>query len=355
MRAVGEACVDMAELQAGASRLIARLTGAQAGIVTSGAAAAILLGAAACLTGLDSARMNRLPEVADGRREFLVLRSQRNTYDRGLTIAGGRIVEIGMPDRLSGSGVRDAAAWEIAAAVGPATAGIYYLVQGDAALGLPEVAAVARGHGLPLIVDAAAALPPSANLRRLLAEGADLVAFSGGKAIGGPPASGILCGRADLVGSALIQTLDLDIDPAAWRPPASFSVLEGVPLPHHGIGRACKAGKQEVIGLMVAIERFAAESDAERQQRWTAFLEGIATAAGEPAGLTLRIMADPGWPELPALAVTSGDPRRLIAGLAAGEPAIAARRHANLVLLSPLALAREDAMAIGQRLRTLAS
>ena len=119
--AAGE-CVDMVALQAGASRVIARVTGAQAGIVTSGASAALLLGAAACLAGLDSARMNRLPEVPDGRNEFIVVRSQRNMYDRALTVAGGRIVEVGIPDRYSGSGVRDAVPWELEAAITPSTA-----------------------------------------------------------------------------------------------------------------------------------------------------------------------------------------------------------------------------------------
>ena len=196
MVAASGECVDMVELQAAASRVITRITGAQAGIVTSGASAGILLGAAACLAGLDPARMNRLPEVADGRNEFIVVRSQRNMYDRALVVAGGRIVEVGIPDRYSGPGVRDAAAWEIEAAITPNTAGIYYLAHPQSLPPLADVAAVAREHGIPLLVDAAAQLPPTDNLRRFLAQGADLVAFSGGKAIGGPQASGILCGRA---------------------------------------------------------------------------------------------------------------------------------------------------------------
>ena len=245
MVAASGECVDMIDLQAAACRVIARITGAQAGIVTSGASAGILLGAAACLAGLDPARMNRLPEVADGRNEFIVVRSQRNMYDRALLVAGGRIVEVGIPDRYSGPGVRDAAAWEIAAAITPHTAGIYYLAHPHSLPPLPDVAAVAREHGIPLLVDAAAQLPPADNLRRFLAQGADLVAFSGGKAIGGPQASGILCGRADLVGSALLQMLDLDVFPDLWRAPAEFASLAQLPgLPHHGIGRSCKVGKE---------------------------------------------------------------------------------------------------------------
>ena len=246
--------MDMIALQAAACRIIVRITGAGAGIVTTGASAAILLGAAACLAGLDPGRMNGLPEVPDGRHEFIVVRSQRNMYDRALVVAGARLIEIGIPDRFSGPGVRDADAWEIEDAIGPNTAGIYYLAQPQSLPALPVVTSVAQRHDVPVLVDAAAQLPPAANLRDFLAQGASLVAFSGGKAIGGPQASGILCGRTDLVSSALLQMLDLDLRPDAWSPPAEFAPLAQLRgLPHHGIGRSCKAGKEEIVGLLTAL------------------------------------------------------------------------------------------------------
>ncbi len=348
MVAASTACVDMMSLQAGACRTIARLTGAEAGIVTSGASASVLLGAAACLAGLDPARMNRLPEVADGKREFIVVRSQRNMYDRALPVAGARIVEVGIPDRYSGPGVRDAAAWEIAAAIGPHTAGIYYLANPHSLPPLPDVAAVAREHRLPLLVDAAAQLPPADNLRRFLAEGADLVAFSGGKAIGGPQASGILCGRADLVSSALLQMLDLDVFPDLWRPPPEFASLQQLPgLPRHGIGRSCKVGKEEIIGLLVALERFATTNDDTRHAAWHATLEHIVAAA--PRGMALRILDG----TVPLLELTTSDADTLAARLAAGTPSILcslARRHEGVLLFSPVALTPEQATLIGKRL-----
>ena len=348
MVAASGECVDMVELQAAASRVIARITGAQAGIVTSGASAGILLGAAACLAGLDPARMNRLPEVADGRNEFIVVRSQRNMYDRALVVAGGRIVEVGIPDRYSGPGVRDAAAWEIAAAITPHTAGIYYLAHPQSLPPLADVAAVAREHGIPLLVDAAAQLPPADNLRRFLAQGADLVAFSGGKAIGGPQASGILCGRGDLVGSALLQMLDLDLFPDLWRAPAEFAPLAQLPgLPHHGIGRSCKVGKEEIIGLLVALERFAADDEAARRAEWRSVLEAIVTAAGDAA--QSRILDTP----VPVLEIVATDADALAAHLAANDPPIACglgRRHEGVLLFSPVSLTIEQAAIIGRRL-----
>ena len=280
-------CVDMVALQAGASRVIARVTGAQAGVVTSGASAGVLLGAAACMAGLDPARMNCLPLVPDGRNAFVVVRSQRNMYDRAIAVAGGRIVEVGIPDRYSGPGVRDAAAWEIAAAITPDTAAIYYLAHPQSLPPLAEVAVVAHEHGIPLLVDAAAQLPPADNLRRFLEQGADLVAFSGGKAIGGPQASGILCGRADLIASALLQMVDLDVFPELWHAPEEFAPLRQLPgLPRHGIGRSCKVGKEEIIGLLAALERFADGDDHARSMAWRRTLEEIIAAAGSVRNMT---------------------------------------------------------------------
>jgi D-glucosaminate-6-phosphate ammonia-lyase len=351
MVAASEHCVDMMALQAGASRVIARITGAPAGIVTAGASAGILLGAAACLAGLDPARMNRLPDVADGRNEFVVVRSQRNMYDRAVVTAGGRIVEVGIADRYSGPGVRDASAWEIAAAITQNTAAIYYLAHPQSLPPLADVAAVAREHHIPLLVDAAAQLPPADNLRRFLQQGADLVAFSGGKAIGGPQASGILCGRADLIAAALLQMLDLDVFPDLWQAPEEFASLRQLPgLPQHGIGRSCKVGKEEIVGVLVALERFAAADETARRAVWRDTLQEIVAAAGNGSGMRMRILDR----AVPMLEVTTDGAGAVAARLAAGDPPIhcsLARRDENVLLFSPVSLAPGDAQIIGARLR----
>jgi len=354
--------LDMIALQAAACRAIARATGAQAGIVTTGASAAILLGAAACLAGLDPGRMNRLPDVPDGRREFIVVRSQRNMYDRAMVVAGGRLVEVGIPDRFSGPGVRDADGWEIEDAIGPNTAGIYYLAQTQSLPALPVVTEVARRHGVPVLVDAAAQLPPAANLRAYLEQGADLVAFSGGKAIGGPQASGILCGRGDLVASALLQMLDLDVRPEVWAPPGEFAALGQLPgLPHHGVGRSCKAGKEEIVGLVVALERFVAGSPDARHAEWAAISRAIMDACGEVDGLTLALPDDRDRYPVPMLSARARDGAtavRLEAALRAGTPSIQCQTghlHEGTLLFSPVALTLDQAALIGRRLRDAAS
>jgi D-glucosaminate-6-phosphate ammonia-lyase len=286
-----QTCVDMAELQARASAMIAEITGAEAGYVTSGAACALVLGAAACVAGLDPAAMDRLPHTDGGRDEIVMIRSQRNAYDHAIRTVGVTLIEVGLPDRFAGAGVRDAEAWEIAAAITERTAAVFYVATPDAVPPLAEVVAVAHSAKVPILVDAAAQLPPAANLRAFIAEGADLVAFSGGKEIGGPQASGFLCGRKDLIMSAALQHLDLDIVFADWHPPATLIDKACLPgAPHHGIGRPCKVGKEEVVGLLTALQLFVAESDGTRMGRNLDRAERLAAALNGIPGARPRLL-----------------------------------------------------------------
>jgi L-seryl-tRNA(Ser) seleniumtransferase len=350
MAEAATACVDMLELQAAASRVIVEATGAEAGIVTGGASAALLLGAAACMTRLDVAAMDTLPETA-ARSEFVMARSQRNMYDRALRVAGARIVEVGIADRFSGAGVRDATAAEIAAAIGPRSAGVLWVAQPWSEPALPDVARVAQSAGVPVLVDAAAQLPPAGNLRRFVAEGADLVCFSGGKAIGGPQASGILAGRRELVAAALLQMLDLDLPDAQFRLPPEFAGNGAPPrLPHHGIGRSCKVGKEEIVGLLVALRRFVAEGDAPRTARLRARLEAVRAAMGDaPAEI-----AEGAVPLLLLRLADAAAARAAEAKLRAHRPAIhvgQGRLREGVLVVNPLALAERDLVTLGRALR----
>src|SRR2546429_5996556 len=132
-------------------------------------------------------------------------------------------------------------------------AGILSVYDPDRQPPLAELVERAHRRGLPVLVDAAGELPPRANLRHILASGADLVAFSGGKAIRGPQATGILCGRRDLVGAAAVQMLDMDDHYELWEPPEELidkRRLGGIP--RHGIGRALKVAKEQIIALLTA-------------------------------------------------------------------------------------------------------
>jgi D-glucosaminate-6-phosphate ammonia-lyase len=249
-------CVPLDQLQGAAARVIAETTGAESGLVTSGAAAALTLGTAAILAGYNLRRIEQLPHC-DFPCEFIIPREQRNGYDHAIRAAGARLVEVGFHEIVAGAGVRRCEAWEIEAAIGPQTAGVVYVYDTHGRPPLAEVVAVAHAHNLPVLVDAAGEVPPREHLRSIIATGADLVAISGGKGLRGPQASGILCGRRDLIGSAALQMLDMDDHFELWEPPANLidkSRLKG--MPRHGIGRALKVSKEQIVALLTALRLF---------------------------------------------------------------------------------------------------
>jgi L-seryl-tRNA(Ser) seleniumtransferase len=269
--------VRIDQLQAAASRRIAAATQTEAGLVTSGAAAGLTLAAAACIAGDDLGKMDRLPDADGFPHEIIIPRSHRNGYDHALRAAGARLVEVGLAERT-----RDPQAWEIEAAIGPRTVAIAYCA-GFSSLDLEMVARVAHAQGLPLIVDASATLPPKRNLTFFSAAGADLIVYSGGKGLRGPQSSGMLCGRKQWIASAALQMLDMDHHPELWDPPEELvpksAAARGVP--NQGIGRGLKVGKEEIVGLLAALERFVALDEAAQNARLTGYIERLAAALGE--------------------------------------------------------------------------
>src|SRR5688500_6701519 len=251
--------VRIEDLQEGAGRVIAEVTGAESGYVTSGAAAGLLLGTAACVAGLDLHVMELLPYIqgVDGvKNEVVVHRVHRNSYDHAVRTVGVKMVEVGRMGHPSPGPMRP---YELESAISERTAMVFWPLMGvpeGTVLPLEETARIAHKHGVPVLVDAAAALPPASNLRRFISEGADLVCFSGGKALGGPQASGILAGRADLIRSVALQHQDMDVHPGTWtwRRMIAEGALPGPPL--QGIGRACKVGREEVMGLLTALRLY---------------------------------------------------------------------------------------------------
>lgn len=350
-------CVDMAELQAAASKVIAKATGAEAGYVASGAAACLMLGAAACIAGLDPGRMARLPDTRGMKNEIIMIRSQRNFYDHAIRAAGATIIEVGLPDRYAGAGVRDAESWEIEDAITERTAAIFYVADRQSQPPLKTVTALAKRHRIPVIVDAAAQLPPQSNLKRFIAEGADLVAFSGGKVLGGPQASGILCGRKALIMSAALQHLDLDIHEDVWEPPKSLidkRKLKG--MPQHGIGRSCKVGKEEIVGVLTALQLFVKESDRSRHARWLARLLPIAEGLRKQPHCRLDIEGEHDSSVVPQLVVAltkQQSARKVIANLIKGNPSIhvdPSQRDQGKLVINPVCFDEADAALILKRL-----
>lgn len=218
MEKASRTMVNMDDLNAAAGKVIADITGAEAGLVTSGSAGGLILQAAAVMAGKDPARMAQLPNSDGLKNEIIMHTSHRFPYDQCYIATGATIVNIGDGRRCH--------AWELEAAINENTAAIAYLFSGflsRRALPLEQVVEMAHAHGVPVIVDAASHLPPRANLTRFIDAGADMVQFSGGKAVRGPQGTGILAGRADLIEAAYANAS-----------------------PHQFIGRGMKVAKEEI-------------------------------------------------------------------------------------------------------------
>lgn len=228
MAEAAQSFVDIDELQRAAGRTIAEWTHNEAAYISSGAAAGLVLSTAACIAGCDPLLRERLPDSSGMRNEIIVHRRGRVQYDFAIRQAGGKLVEIGTE--------QGAVPADLESAIGPRSAAVfvfYKTLQMDGQIPLPQVIEIAHRHDLPVVVDAAAQLPPVENLWQLTGQGVDLVLFSGGKGLCGPQSSGLVLGRADLIEACAFHAC-----------------------PRPFIGRPMKAGKEEIAGLLAAVRRY---------------------------------------------------------------------------------------------------
>ena len=241
LQAMNEAAncfVDLPELHIRVGERIAELTHNEAAYVACGAAAGLVLASAACITGTNPECVNRFPDLTGLKNEIIVHRTHRNGYDYAVRQTGAKLVEIG---QASGTTAQD-----LEQAITPQTAAFFWfqgIMTTPYDLPLPEVVRIARSQGIPVVVDAAAQLPPVSNLWSFTEMGVDLVIFSGGKDLRGPQSSGLILGRKDLI--------------EACR-------LHGSP--NANIGRPMKVGKEEMLGLLAAVERYLHLDHEERSQ-----------------------------------------------------------------------------------------
>ena len=348
--------VCMEELQHAAGRAISELTGSEAAYVTSGAQAGLVLSIAACITGLDATRMDRLPETSGLQRDVIMARFHRNHYDHAVEAAGGHIVEVGTADECPVAAIE--------AAITDQTVAILHLPWREAQLTLADVVRVAHGRGVHVVVDAAGCCDEPENVKRYVASGADLVCFSGGKFIRGPQASGFVCGRRELISAIAWQHLDMDFTPEVWTAPRELLDPAGLThVPRQGIGRGYKAGKEEIVGLVTALQLYfqrdhAAEKAACRN-RLHILREGlrdlphVAVELIDPdparGGFTLaRIRIDE-----QALGLSGYD---FIRKLKSGTPSIHPGERelsSGAVIIHPFGLQEGDELRIVQRVREI--
>ena len=256
--------VNIDELNRAAGKELARLTGAEAGFVCSGAAGGLVLQAAACIAGNDPVRMRKLPNTEGLKDEIVIHTMHRFPYDQAYRVAGGKLVEFG--DYLY------AHPWQLEGAINERTAAVAYLCapfSSNKVLPLERVCEIAHARDVPVIVDAASMLPPRANLYRYLQAGADMVVYSGGKGVRGPQGSGILVGRADLIEAATVQAS-----------PAQF------------LGRGMKVAKEEVIGLVASLAAFVEEDEAAEMATYRALVQQVVDAFVELPGLNVTLEHD---------------------------------------------------------------
>jgi uncharacterized pyridoxal phosphate-dependent enzyme len=234
--------VSIPELQEAVGKRIASLLGSESALVTSGCAGALTLATAACVCGSDQEKIRRVPDTTGMKNEVIFQKTHRFGYDHAIRNIGVKIVEIETPSELE-------------SAVNARTAMLFFLNSADnqGRIKRQEFAEIAKKAGIPSLIDAAADVPPAENLSAFIKMGYDLVAFSGGKGLRGPQCSGLLLGRKELVDAAFLN-----------GSPNSDSA-----------GRIGKVGKEEIIGLLKAVELYVKKDHKAEWKEWEDRVSGI--------------------------------------------------------------------------------
>ncbi|MBI1356746.1 MAG: aminotransferase class V-fold PLP-dependent enzyme [Acidobacteria bacterium] len=320
--------VDIDDLMDAAGKRISTLLKVPAAMVTSGAAGALAHAASGIVAGMDPERMQQLPDLTGLKTEVIIPKSSRNAYDHAVRMCGLKTVEVDSVEELK-------------AAISHETA--FVMVLGNrfdkVKLGLEEVAPIAKAAGLPVVVDAAADYLIVPN--PYIAAGADLVACSGGKITRGPQTAGMLLGREDLIR-------------AAWANSA----------PHHAFGRPMKVSKEEIVGMVAAVEVWVNSRDIKAEYKeWEGWYQYINDKVTKVAGVKTEVKGPSRGGPFPTLSV-SWDPSKT--GLTAGEvhdllldgnPAIMthAAGDGSSFTIRPVAMKPDEYKIVAERLAEILS
>ncbi|MCB9151331.1 MAG: aminotransferase class V-fold PLP-dependent enzyme [Caldilineaceae bacterium] len=325
--------VDLDLLQRRVGERLAELTHNEAAYVSCGAAAGLVLATAACVAGANPAAIAQLPDTTGLKNEVIIHKSHRNGYDHAVRQVGVKLVEIG--SALS------TAAWELEAAINEKTAAIFWFqggMTGRGDLPLSKVIEIANLHNVPVVVDGAAQVPPTENLWKWTQMGVALAIFSGGKDLHGPQSSGLVVGRKDLIEAMRVNGN-----------------------PNQGIGRPMKVGKEEMVGLLKAVELYLqidqearASQDDETVAGWCIELNKLSGVQAE------RSFPNEAGQPLPRALVRidaskAGQARDdVVAALLNGAPAIAVSNAGeDGIYLNPMTLADGEEEIVLRRLQEI--
>jgi len=333
--------VNVIELQRAVGRRLAELTGAESGIVTSGAAGAMAAATAGCMAGSDDKYIWQLPDTTGLKHEVIMV-GGRSAFDSAIRLTGAQLVLAYSPE-------------ELANAINDNTAMIYTTDLGDK---LQKELSIAKERNVPMLLDDAAGIPPVENAKLYARMGVDLYCFSGGKGLCGPQCSGLLLGRKDLIESALLNC----------------SPREGA------VCRPMKVGKEEIIGCLTALETWLTLDEKKLYADWNGRIERIRKLVETVPGVktdvfipddgnrypTLKVAWDQqGWrysisdcvAELragnPVIEILGADNPSLVRAVREGNPNRKERKGPDHIELVSMTIKPGEEMIVGQRLRAI--
>lgn len=327
MEEIAGAFADMEELQRVLGDRTAGLTRNEGAYFTNGASGGLLLAACVCMTGGDLYHYRKLPDTEDMPNEIIVMRAQRNAYDKAIEASGARIMEIGDAD--------ETLEFELEGRISSRTAGVFYFASSlyqRGSLHLEKTIAAAHKKGVPVVVDAAAQLPPVENLWKFTEMGADMVIFSGGKTLCGPQDSGLILGKREYI-----------------------EICRTIGSPGHGICRSSKTSREAMAGLYTAVEEYCSLNHGEHKEKMykrnvsiQKKIEGRDSVLD--TGILPRGPVGQEYPRLFCKLKQQGKAVETAAKMREAGIFIGTVPEENMIYISPLNLTDQEAELVGDRL-----
>lgn len=315
--------VNLIELNEKAGSRIAEMLNCDDAIVTAGAASALTLGTAAALTGTDREKIRRLPDLPGPRREVIMPRGHR-VFEQQITACGVKIVEVEGPE-------------EMERRINENTAlAFFFNASSQMSISHEEFVQIGKRHGIPTFNDCASDVPPPENLFKYIEMGFDMVTFSGGKGLCGPQSTGLLYGRKDLIEAARLNHS-----------------------PYGSIGRGMKVDKEEIIGLMVALELYLSRDHEAERARWHSWTERIAEQVRSVPGVQTETYLPPVANRVPHLKITWDEsvveitPPEVVQKLRHGHPSIETLGGSEDIIYNMFMLQPHEIDVVARRTREI--